>query len=139
MATVYGVNATKNNSPSHQNVITGGQYGGRVHWMHDSYECSSTASGTDIVLGGKIPAGAYILPQSEIWFDDLGTITVNIGTSAGGTDLGSAVDMGSAAGSYKLYNSANFGTALTAASQIHLTPLASATGTIRESILYVMP
>lgn len=139
MASVYGVNATKNNTPTHQNIIPGGEYGGRVRWMHDSYECAATASGTDIVLGGKIPKGAYILPQSKVYFDDLGTVTVDIGLTAAGTELNSAVNMGAAAGSQELYGDADFGTALTAAAQIHLTPNASCTGTIRLSLMYAMP
>jgi len=141
MATVYGVNATKNNAPTHQNIIDPSEQGGRVRWIHDSYECDGTeVSGTDIILGGLIPAGAQIIPgASYVYADDLGTGNATVGTSAGGVDLAAAFDAGSAATKTQLNHTVDlFGTKTTAPVNVHFTPLFTATGTIRLSLMYVM-
>ena len=139
MATYYGVNATKINSPSFQNMLGPDQQGARVRWITDSYECVATASGTDIVLGGKIPANAHILPGSALYHDDLGTANVVVGTTVGGSDLAASTDVGSAAGAVALnYGVDLFGTKSTAAANVHVTPDAALTGTIRLSIIYAM-
>lgn len=140
MATVYGVNATKNNAPCPQNVIDPSEQGARVRWIHDSYECSASPSGTDIVLGGEIPAGAQIIPGiSFLMGDDLGTGNMTVGTSAGGTDLAAAFDAGSAAWQTALNHTVDlFGTKTTSKVQVHVTPLFTATGTIRLSLAYAM-
>lgn len=136
MSTVYGVNATKNNTAGPRNAIDNPGYGGRVRWMHDSYECVATASGTDIILGQKIPKGAHILPESKIYHDALGSANITVGTTAAGVDLSPAEDV-SSAGTVELGNTVDlFGTALTGDSNIHVTPDAALTGTIRLSLLY---
>lgn len=139
MATVYGVNATKNNAPNHQNIIDPSEQGGRVRWIHDSYECAASPSGTDIVLGGEIPVGAQIVPgASYVYHDDLGTGNATVGTSAAGVDLAAAEDAGSA-GNIILNNTVDlFGTKTTSKVNVHFTPLFTATGTIRLSLMYVM-
>jgi len=141
MATVYGVNATLINSPSHQNMLSPDEQGGRIHWIHDSYELATTASGTDIILGGKIPQSAQILPGSRLYFDDMGTAseTMSVGTSVSGVELASAVDVGTAAGSVVLNNTVDlFGTKSTGFLNVHLTPHTAGTfsGTVRLSLLY---
>lgn len=139
MATVYGVNATKINSPSHQNLLSPDEQGGRVHWMTDSYECATTASGTDIILGGKIPQSAQVLPGSALYFDDLGTGTMTIGTTVSGVDLAADTNVGAAAGSVTLNNTVDlFGTKTTGFVNVHCTPhfAGTATGTIRLSLIY---
>jgi len=143
MATVYGVNATKNNNIAarFQNALPVDENGGRLRWATDSYECATTASGTDIILGDKVPANAQILPGSRLYFDDLGTGYMSVGTSVSGVDLAPAnTDVGSA-GSVVLNNTVDlFGTKTSAQVNIHCTPhfAGTATGTIRSSILYVM-
>ncbi len=140
MANVYGVNATKNNTPNHQNIIDGAQYGGRVRWMHDSYEASSTASGTVIYLGQKIPSGSYVLPGSIVAHDNLGSANVTVGTIIDGT-----TDADALVGTTAVNNTTNislsntvdtFGTALTGDAQVVVVPDAAITGTIRLSLLY---
>lgn len=141
MATVYGVNATLTNSPKHQNILPADINGSRLRWMTDSYECATTASGTDIVLGGKIPANAQILPGSKLYHDDLGTGTMTIGTTVSGVDLAADTNVGASAGSIVLNNTVDlFGTKTSAAVNVHCTPhfAGTATGTIRVSILYAM-
>jgi hypothetical protein len=140
MATVYGVNATKNNAPNHQNIIDPSEQGGRVRWIHDSYECAASPSGTDIVLGGDIPVGAQIVPGcSYVYGDDLGTGNATVGTSAAGVDLAAAFNAGAAAFATALNDTVDlFGTKTTSKVNVHFTPLFTATGTIRLSLMYVM-
>jgi hypothetical protein len=141
MATVYGVNATLINSPSHQNMLSPDEQGGRIHWIHDSYECASTASGADIVLGGKVPQSAQILPGSRVYFDALGTAneTIAIGTTISGVDLAPNTTSVSSAGSVVLNNTVDlFGTKSSGFLNVHVTPKVSGTltGTVRLSLLY---
>lgn len=138
MATVYGVNATKNNTPKPQNILAASQQGSRVRWIHDSYEASTVASGSDIVMGGKVPANAIILPGSYVYHDALGAVNVSVGTSVSGVDLAAAEDVTSA-GNIRLMHTVDlFGTETSAAVNIHLTPDGEITGTIRLSLLYAM-
>jgi hypothetical protein len=139
MATVYGVNATKNNAPNHQNIIDPSEQGGRVRWIHDAYECAASPSGTDIVLGGEIPVGAQIVPgASFIYHDALGSINLVVGTSAAGVDLSASEDVTSA-GNLVLNDAVDlFGTKTTSKVNVHVTPDGAATGTIRLSLMYVM-
>jgi len=138
MATVYGVNATKINSPSFQNILGPDQQGARVRWIHDSYECVATASGTDIILGGKIPANAHVLPGSALYHDDLGAANVTVGTTAAGAELAASTDVNNTT-TIPLNNTVDlFGTKSTAAANVHVTPDAQLDGTIRLSIAYAM-
>jgi hypothetical protein len=141
MATVYGVNATKNNAPNHQNIIDPSEQGGRIRWIHDSYEATGTeVSGTDIILGGVIPAGAQIVPgASYVACDDLGTGNAKVGLTEDGAELAAAFDVGSAATITALAATADlFGTKSSSKANVHFTPLMTATGTIRLSLMYVM-
>jgi hypothetical protein len=73
-ATVYGVNATKAYNSTPATKIDAAVDGGKVRLLYDSYEAAATASGTIIELfGNRLPDGARILPDTEIWCDDLGT------------------------------------------------------------------
>ena len=140
MANVYGVNKTKNRAPNHQNIIEGPGYGGRVRWMHDSYEASATASGTVIYLGDVIPQGAMILPESRLFHDAMGSANVTVGTVIAGTtsaDALSAAEDVSSAGDVGLGDTVDkFGTALTGDAEVVVIPDAAITGTLRLSLLY---
>lgn len=139
MATVYGVNATKNNAPSHQNVLDPSEQGARVRWIHDKYEAVASAQGTSIVLGGKVPAGAQILPISAIYFDALGA---NSALAVGTTELGAELLASTAttsAGTAALGGTVDtFGTKLSSASNIWVTVSGSGaiTGTLRLDLYY---
>ena len=139
MATVYGVNATKNNSPNHQNIIDSPQYGGRVRWMHDSYEAAAVAKGSSIVMGQKVPKGAYILPISKVYHDALGANSaIAIGTSELGADLSASEDT-TAAGTVEIGNDVDsFGAALSSDSNIWVTASGTGalTGTLRLDLYY---
>jgi hypothetical protein len=139
MATVYGVNATKNQAPSHQNIIDPSEQGGRVRWIHDSYEAVTSPSGTDIVLGGVIPIGAQIVPGASVLYHDaLGSINLVVGTSAAGVDLAASESV-VGAGTIVLNNTVDlFGTKTTSKVNVHVTPDGTASGTIRLSLMYVM-
>jgi len=143
MATVYGVNATLNNNTStrHQSALPVDEQGGRIRWITDSYECVATASGTDIILGGKVPKDAQILPGSYLYHDDMGAGggTLSVGTSVAGVDLAALEDVGTAAGNVQLNHTIDlFGTKTSAAVNVHVTPTFEMTGTIRLSLLYAM-
>jgi len=136
MGTYYGVNATKNLTPSPQNSLDPSEQGGRVRWIHDSYEAAAV-SGT-IVMGGKVPQGAQILPFSKLYHDAMGSITIAVGTTVGGTELSAAEDV-SSAGDVELGNDVDsFGTKLSSAANIYLTTNGAATGTLRLSLAYSM-
>lgn len=143
MATVYGVNRTKNRAFGHQNIIKGNENHAPVRWMHDSYECSSTASGTVIELGQNVPAGAIILPASHVASDALGSSTAfTVGITSGGAELATVADSSNAAVT-GLEQDANFGTELSSDVPIYInigsaSAGSAATGTIRLSLLYAM-
>lgn len=139
MATVYGVNATLNNAPNPQSIIDPSEQGGRIRWIHDSYECSSSPSGTDIIMGGLIPAGAQIVPgASYLYCDDTGSANAIVGISEGGEELMASTTIGTAAG-LPLNDSVDlFGTKTTSKVNVHVTIDGSATGTLRLSLMYVM-
>lgn len=141
MATVYGVNKTKMNTPNHQNIIDGNEQGARVRWVHDSYEASAVAQGSYIYLGGKVPAGAHILPGSALYHDALGSNSaLAVGTSEGGVDLVASTATTSA-GSISLAGTVDtFGTETSSASDVIVTVSGSGaiTGTLRLHLLYAM-
>jgi len=137
MANVYGVNYTKKMAPTPANQIDSAQYGGRVRWTYDSYECSSTAKGTVIYLA-TIPEGAHVLPESKLYHDALGANTaLAIGTTAD-TVKWSDSEATTAAGNIELDKIGVAGTAMTAATDLIVTVSGSgaATGTLELS-LYV--
>lgn len=139
MANVYGVNYTKFNTPSPENKVEGEQVGGRVRWIHDSYECSATASGTVIYLG-KLPKGAYVLPGSYLFHDALGSANVSVGTIIGSTTSAtalSAAESVSSAGNIDLAETVDIvGTPMSGEAIIIAVPDAAITGTIRLSLAY---
>ena len=139
MATVYGVNATKNNAPNHQNIIDPSEQTARVRWIHDSYEAAAVAIGSDIVLGGEIPAGAQILPGvSYVYHDALGSGNITVGTTVSGVDLAAAESV-VGAGNVVLNDTVDlFGTKTTGKVNVHITPAVEVTGTIRLSLAYAM-
>jgi len=141
MATVYGVNKTKNLAPSHQNVIDPSEQGARVRWITDSYEAAGVAKGSSIVLGGKIPQGAQILPESKIYHDALGSNSaIAVGTAEFGVEL-SASEATTSAGTVELGADVDsFGTKETGAVEIWVTSSGSGalTGTLRLDLYYAM-
>jgi hypothetical protein len=141
MATVYGVNATKNLAPTHQTLIGGDENQARVRWMHDSYEAAALAAGSVLVLGNKVPAGAQILPGSLISFDAMGSNTqCTIGTTVSGVDLAAAAAMTSA-GNIAINDLVDlYGTKSSSAKNIYVTATSSGawTGTVRMSLMYAM-
>ena len=138
MATVYGVNYTKFNTPTPENKVQGNQYNAPVRWVHDSYEAAGVAKG-DFIYLGKVPEGCYILPESRIYHDNLGSNSaIAVGTSELGVDL-SAEEATTAAGDVQLGGDVNsFGTATTAEVDIIVTASGAGalTGTIRLSLCY---
>jgi hypothetical protein len=61
MAQVKGINRTKADSPSSDNILAGGTLGGRVRVMQDSYTFASEAVNDTILLFQDLKAGATIL------------------------------------------------------------------------------
>jgi hypothetical protein len=141
MATVYGVNATKNNAPNPQNIIDPSEQGGRVRWVHDSYEAVAVVKGSSVILGGVIPAGAQILPGSKVYHDALGSnSSLAVGTSILGVEL-SALEITTGAGTVELGADVDgFGTKLAANKNIWVTVTGTGaiTGTIRLDLYYAM-
>jgi hypothetical protein len=138
MATFYGVNYTKFNTPTPENKVQGNEYNAPVRFVHDSYECSATAKGSQIYLA-KVPKGALILPESRIYHDNLGANSaLAVGIAEYGVEL-SASEATTAAGDIQLGGDVDsFGTALTANSDIIVTVsgTGAATGTIRLALYY---
>lgn len=81
MATQKGVNRTKADSPSSDNILAPGTLGGRVRVMQDSFTFAGEAAGEIIELFQDLKAGATIL-DVVIHNADLGTGTLlDIGDS----------------------------------------------------------
>lgn len=79
MATVKGVNKTIADAPSGASVLNGGQLGGNVKVMQDSYEADSLASGSIIELFKKLPKYARVL-RVIVYADALGSgVTLKAG------------------------------------------------------------
>lgn len=97
MATVYGVNKTKYNTPVGSNIVDQGINKGNVCFMQDSYEAAAAASGTIIEVCDKLPTGA-IVTSVVVAFDDLGTgVTLDIGDGNAADRYGDGIDAASAA------------------------------------------
>ncbi len=97
MATVYGVNKTKYNSPIGENLVDSGYNKGQVCFMYDTYEASGLAAASVIELCDKLPKGA-VLTRIVILTDDLaGTATIDVGDVADDDRYASAVDISGAA------------------------------------------
>jgi hypothetical protein len=81
MAQVKGVNRTKADTPSSDNILAPGTLGGRVRVMQDSYTFASEAVNDTILLFQDLKAGATIL---DIVIDSVVTTaatTIDIGDS----------------------------------------------------------
>lgn len=72
MADVNGVYYDNYYSDSPPTIGSAGQFDGRLKVMYDEYECSSTAAGTEILIGKKMNAGA-VIHHARIYNDALGT------------------------------------------------------------------
>jgi hypothetical protein len=78
MATVKGVNKTKIDAGTPENILYPGDYDGRVKVMTDTYEAVAAAVGTVILMCGKLPKYARVLTVL-LSCDALGAATFNIG------------------------------------------------------------
>ena len=97
MATVYGVNRTKNRTPIGANMLNSGYNKGQVCFMYDTYEASALAAASVIELCDKLPKGS-VLTRIVILTDNLGgSATVDVGDVADDDRYGSAVDISGAA------------------------------------------
>lgn len=89
MATVYGVNRTKLNTPNSGNLIGTGENKSGVYVIKDTYEASSLAANDVIQVGDLLPQGAMVT-RIVVIHDDLGTsTTMDVGDS---TDVDRYID-----------------------------------------------
>jgi len=80
MASVKGVNYTKQENPVSANILDSGVWGGKVRVQYDEYTANALANGSDISVA-KLPKGAIFL-QAIIIHEDLGTsVTLQMGDS----------------------------------------------------------
>ena len=97
MATVYGVNKTKYNTPIGENIVDSGVNKGQVCFMYDTYEASALAAASVIQMCDKLPKGS-VLTRIVILTDNLtGTATIDVGDVADDDRYASAVDISGAA------------------------------------------
>ncbi len=81
MATVYGVNYTKQFITVPSEKIPKGEQYGRVHTAYDSYVASGAIALNNLVYLMKLPAGARVL-ACTFKHDDLGSAgAISIGTA----------------------------------------------------------
>ena len=140
MATVYGVNYTKQfvNIPS-EKIPKGEQYG-RVHVAYDSYVASDAIAINTLVNLMKLPAGARVL-QCTLTYDDLGSAgVIDVGTSADQDAFIAAADVNSAAGASQMDNEAGNLALYSSETQViaKVTTATTAAGTIKFAIQYVI-
>jgi len=140
MTTYYSVNKTKNLAPSNSNILPAAENGSPVRFMHDSYEAAGVVKGSTIKMGGVIPKGAIIDPDSKLYHDALGSNSaLAVGTAALGVEL-SASEATTSAGTLELGADVDsFGTPLTADSEIYVSVSGTGaiTGTLRLALKYV--
>lgn len=145
MADVYGTNATSALNTTPASMVPSSDWGGRLRAMNDTYEASSAAAGTVIILG-KLPKGAKIQPQSNVRHDALataasgGTLAIKLRTVDGGTlTTLVAATLVEAAGTIDLNDIDTFPYEVTAESYVVAeVGTASATGTIKSNIVYTV-
>jgi len=110
MATVKGVNRTKQDNPGGANVIAQGYNKAKLGVIYDEYEAAALAAASIIQLGDKLPAGAVIV-DILIATDDLAgsTATLDIGDSHDADRYATALDVHTTAGGnrYSLMNDGN--------------------------------
>ncbi len=100
MATVYGANKTKMNTPIGANLLDQGLNKSNVCFMYDSYEASALAAASVIEVCDKVPDGA-VVTKITVLTDDLGgTATIDLGDQADDDRYASAVDISGAAATY---------------------------------------
>ena len=80
MAAVKGVNYTKQESPTSENLLAPGILGGRIRTLTETYEAAALAAGSTIKLGRDLKAGSIIM-GIQLNFDALGAATVDVGDS----------------------------------------------------------
>ena len=74
MAAVKGVNFTKSETPTSENIVAPGVLGGRVRVHQDTYEAAALADPSTIQVGKQLQAGAKII-DVQVFFDALGAGT----------------------------------------------------------------
>lgn len=101
MADVQGVNYAATYGTTPVGKVASNLWGGRLRVLHDTYEASAAAAGTDVLLG-KLKEGAVIHGWSVV-SDDLGTsVTFQLATrdedsAATETVFSAALDVATAA------------------------------------------
>ena len=84
MASYYGANYTKYQTPTAGNITDPGELEGKVRVMTDTYEATGEAAGSLIYMGKPLPVGARIL-NIKLAYDALGgssTLAVGDAVSA---------------------------------------------------------
>lgn len=98
MATYYGVNADKLNVDVPAAKAGVGEQGGRLRVIYDTYELTADmAAAETIAMGGLIPAGARVI-DAHLFFDALGSGTLDFGWEASADAVEAAVVDGFADG-----------------------------------------
>ena len=145
MATVYGVNKTKMNTPIGSNILDQGVNKGNVCYMYDTYEASALAAASVIELCDVLPDGAVITKITVLTDDLQGSATIDIGDQGDDDRYASAVDISGQATTYvwpetaAAANIANYGYQIVGGTsdQLQLTVNTSAvTGTIKVGVEY---
>ena len=67
MATLKGVNRTKADSPSSDNILSPGTLGGRVRVLTDSITLAAAQIADTVQIGRDLPAGAIVLGYKLQW------------------------------------------------------------------------
>jgi len=140
MATVKGINRTLADTPTSDNVLAPGTFGGRVRVMYDTYEAAALPAADLIEIGGTLKAGAIIV-GIRVFFDDLGVgTTLDVGDTDTATRYDTAIDTATAAGDVWCDNIGGQGYVVGTNSgdtQVVLrNNAAAATGTIKVAIYY---
>ena len=134
MADVNGVNYALDSVPSNINT-------GKIHVIYDTYEASSSAAGTDIIIG-KL-TGAARIHDVVIFNDALGgstTLGVSLRDDAGAETVVKAAAASTSAGVQRLITAdiANIPSAAIVGGAEVIVKIAggTATGTIKAQIFY---
>ena len=110
MVDFFGTEFTKTREP--RDMIPVGKSHGRVRINIDSIEATAAMAATDRIFLAKLPSDAVLLPESTLYFDDLGTApTLDFGDDVDPNGLATLIDA-SAAGNVSLLEEvdvANYG------------------------------
>lgn len=136
MATFNATNYTKALTPSSDNILAGGSYGGRVRVAIDDYTFAGTASGS-VIRVASLPDGARVLGVTVITAA-LGTgVTLAVGYGASGAEYLAAASAAAVAKlESNLLGDYVVGTAALDGIVIVTTGGASATGKITTQVYY---